>query len=119
MQASIDANDEKMKKIYYEFTDMKSEMTDIKTYLKHVLVQNQNSSPDHMDSLKDQDINYEVPDNKKAPPLEGRNPKKMVACGLSNMRSSHQNSMNSSSIHNSSKHFYGHQELLQPHKICV
>ena len=76
MQASIDANDEKMKKIDYEFTDMKSEMTDIKTYLKHVLVQNQNSSPDHMDSLKDQDINYEVPDNKKAPPLEGRNPKK-------------------------------------------
>ena len=81
MQASIDANDEKMKKIDYEFTDMKSEMTDIKTYLKHVLVQNQNSSPDHMDSLKDQDHTTMVLANKKDPPLDGGHYTKLVACG--------------------------------------
>ena len=48
-----------------------------------------------------QDPTTVVPDNRRALTLEGEKSTKMVACGLSNTRSAHQNSINSSSIHNS------------------
>ena len=54
-----------------------------------------------MDSPKAQDNATVVPANKKASPFECGHYTKMVACGLSNMISDHQNSMKSSSGHNS------------------
>ena len=98
-----------------------SKLGNLMEMIKNIMDKNQNSnySPDNMDSPKAQDSTTVVPANKKALPLEGGNSTKMVICRLSNMRSAHQNSMNSSSIRNSRRHFYGHQELIQPHKICV
>ena len=55
------------------------------------------SSQDKTDSPKEQDPTTVVLANKKAPPLEGGNLTKNMACGLSNMRPAHKNSMNSSS----------------------
>ena len=49
-----------------------------------------------MDSPKDQNPTNVEPANKKSPPLEGGNSKKMVTYGISNMRLAHQNYMNSS-----------------------
>ena len=60
---------EKAEKIYSEFTGMKSEITDIKTMIKHVIVHNQNSSPENMDLPKTQYPTTLVPANKKAPAL--------------------------------------------------
>ena len=48
MQYLPDANDEKMRKIESEFTDMKSKIADIKTMFKQIMVHNQNSSLDKM-----------------------------------------------------------------------
>ena len=66
--------------------------------IKNIMDQNKYSNLflDNMDSLKDQDPTASVPSTKKSPPLEGENSTKMVACVLSNMMLSHQNSMNSS-----------------------
>ena len=55
------------------------------------------SSPDNKDKPKSQDTTTVVPANKRARPPEGGHSKKLVACGLSNMRPAHQNSMKSSS----------------------
>ena len=52
-----------------------------------------------MYSPKDQDPTTVVPVNKKDPRLEDNHSKQLVACGLSNMISVHQNSMNYSSRH--------------------
>ena len=75
IQALIDGKnqdyDEKMKK--YE-----SDLDNIKKLLKQVLIQNQNSSPDKMDSPKAQDPTTLVLDNNKASPLEGVHSTKVV-----------------------------------------
>ena len=60
-------------------------------------------SPDKKYSPKAQDPTTVVPANKKSTPLEGGNSTKMVACGLSNIRSYQQHYMKSSSIHNSNE----------------
>ena len=52
---------------------MKSDMTEIKTLLIQFLVQNQNFSPENMDSPKAQYPTNMVPDNKKTKTLEGGN----------------------------------------------
>ena len=52
MKAFIDANYDKIRKIYSDFTTMKSEITNIKTMFKHMMVHNQEHSPGNMDSLK-------------------------------------------------------------------
>ena len=99
MQATIDANmqdsDEKMKK-------QDSKIDNITKLIKNMMdrIQIYNSSPDKIDSPKYQDRTTAVPDNKKAPPFEGGNYTKRVEFGLSNIRSDHQNYMNSSSRHN-------------------
>ena len=54
-------------------------------------------SPYQKDSPKAQDTTTVVPANRRAPPLDGGHSTKMVACGLSNMISAHQNYMSSSS----------------------
>ena len=54
-----------------------------------------------MDSQKSQDLTTEVPDNNNSLQLEDGNSTKLVACGISNMISDHQNYINSSSMHNS------------------
>ena len=76
-----------MKKIYSDFIK-------IKTIITHMMAQKQNSLPGNMDSLKAQDPDTVVPNNKKAPLLGGGNSMKLVVCGLSKMRQSHQNYMN-------------------------
>ena len=57
MQDLINFNDKKMKKRYSEFTKMKSDITKTKTMFKHMMVQNQHSSPGNKDSPKYQDPN--------------------------------------------------------------
>ena len=57
--------------------------------------------PEKMDSLKAQYNTTVLLANKKAPQLEGGHYTKMMACGLSNMKKSHQNDINSSSKYNS------------------
>ena len=52
-------------------------MDEIKALLKQVLVQNDTSSPDNMDSPKAQDPTTMVPAIKKAPQLEGRHSTKI------------------------------------------
>ena len=95
IQASIDdnnqASDEKMNKYY-------SALDEIRTLIKQVTVHYQNSLPNNMDSPKSQYHNTVVLGNSKASLLGGGNSKKLVACGLSNMISYHQNSINSLSI---------------------
>ena len=59
-------------------------------------------SPYKKDSPKNKDPTTLVPANKRDPSLEGGHSKKMVTCGLSNIGSSQQNSMNYSSMQNSS-----------------
>ena len=73
MQDLINFNDKKMKKRYSEFTNMKSDITKTKTMFKHMMVQNQHSSPVNMDSPKYQDPDTVVSTNKKYSPLEGGN----------------------------------------------
>ena len=55
--------------------------------------QNYNSLPGNMYSKKSQDSSTVVRANKKDPTLEGGNYIKLVAFGLSNMQSDHQNHM--------------------------
>ena len=85
-------SDEKTKKLTEDLTSMIASMMD---HIKESI-----SSPNKKDSPNSQDPTTVVPANKKAPPLEVGHSTKMVACGISKMRSSHQNYMNSSSIHN-------------------
>ena len=97
MQAEIESNRkdsyEKNKNLTEDLTEIIVSTTDqIKIY---------KSSPENKDSPKDQDTKTVVLDNNKAPPLEGGHSRKMVAYGVSNMISSHQNSMKSSSRQNS------------------
>ena len=80
-----------MKKIDSESTSMRSNMNKME----------QNSSPDNMNSPKAQDPYTAVLDNNKAHHWKVDIKLKLVACGLSNMRSAHQKSLNSSSRHNS------------------
>ena len=54
-------------------------------------------SPYKKDSPKNKDPTTLVPANKRDPSLEGGHSKKMVTCGLSNMKSANQNYMNYSS----------------------
>ena len=63
-------------------------------------IQISDSSPDKMYSSKIQDPTNEVLSKKKARPFENRNSTKKVSYGLSNMRSDHQNSLDSSSRQN-------------------
>ena len=60
-----------------------SDLDEIKTLLKQVIFNNQNSLPENMYSIKAQYNTTVVPDNKKAQPLEGGNSTKIVACGIS------------------------------------
>ena len=53
------------------------DLDEIKTFLKKVLVQNQTSLQDNMDSRKVQDTEIVVPANKNAPPLEDSHSKKI------------------------------------------
>ena len=86
-------SDEKMKSLIVDLTAMITSMMDQITFSK--------SSPDKKDAPKDQYPTTVVTANKKSPPLEGVCYTKLVACGLSNMRSANQNYINSSSIQNS------------------
>ena len=61
-------------------------MMDQTKYSKFSLDQKDTSNPPEPTTV--------VPVNRRAPPLDGGNYEKMVACGISNMRSAHQNSMN-------------------------
>ena len=54
------------------------------------------SSPDRKDSSKEQNPTNVVPTNKRVTTLEGVHSTKIVACGLSSMRSSDKDSMESS-----------------------
>ena len=85
-----------------EYTKMRSDMNNIKKILTQMMSQKQNSSPDKIDSPMSKDTTTEALANKKATPLEGgHSTKKMVACGLKNMKSTHKKYMNSSSRQNS------------------
>ena len=70
----IDSNkqdtDDKMRKKYYEFIKIKSEVTKIMTIIKEMMFQNHHSSSDKMQSPKAQYNNTVVPSNRKAPPSE-------------------------------------------------
>ena len=76
-------------------------MNEINTILNQIMSNKNNYSPENMDLPKAQDLSTAVSDNSKDPPLKGGSSKKMGACGISNMISAHQNSMNSSSRKNS------------------
>ena len=65
-----------------------SDFDEIKTLLKQVIFNNQNSLPENMYSRKAQYNTTVVPDNKKAQPLEGGNSTKIVACGISTRQNS-------------------------------
>ena len=88
-------------------TDMKSDMTKIDFYMNKIkkiltqmMNQKHNSSPEKKYSPKPQDPTTVVPDRKKALPLNGGNFTELVACGISNMRSSQKNYINSSTRQN-------------------
>ena len=81
--------DEKTKNTTEDLTSMITSMVD--------QIKISKSSPEKRDSSKYQDTTTMLLDNNRAPPLEGVHLQKMVACGLSNMKSAHQNSMKSSS----------------------
>ena len=59
MKYYIDTNKKytvyKLKKWYYELTDINSEVTKTREILKHIMVQNQHYSPDKMDPPNSQD----------------------------------------------------------------
>ena len=97
VQATIESNrqdsDEKMKKLT---EDLKGRITSM---MDKIAIPE--SSPDHKDSPKVQYPTTVVPANRRDPPFDGGHSTKFVTCGLSNMRSAHQHSMNSSSKHNS------------------
>ena len=90
MKATIEPNrkysDEKTKNITEDLTAIITSMMDKIKISKY--------SPEQKDSPKAQNPTTVVPANKRDPPLEYGNYKKMVACGLSNMRSAHKNYMN-------------------------
>ena len=71
-----------------------SDMNEINTMFIHMMNHKHNSSSDNKDSQKVQFTNTVVPDNNKYTPLEGGHSTKSAACGLLNMISTHQNSMN-------------------------
>ena len=75
------------------------------------MFQNQHYSPENMDSLKAQDNNTVVPANNKSPLLEGGHSIKMVPCRLSNMISSHQDSINYLLKHNSKEILLWHLRI--------
>ena len=79
LKEDCDGIKKKLNKYDFEFYD-------VKALLNKVIGQNKTSSPENMDSTKHQLPNDTVPDNKKAPILEFGNDKKLVACGISNMR---------------------------------
>ena len=91
MQATIEVNKqycgEKMKKLTEDLTAIITSIMDQINISK--------SSLDHKDSPKPKDPTNLFPNNRRAPSLEGGHYTKLVACGLSNMISSHQSSMNS------------------------
>ena len=60
-------------KLASEFTEMKSDITDIKTTFKQIIAQKHHSSPGNMDSPKAQDTETLFLYTNKAPPLEGGN----------------------------------------------
>ena len=97
MQATIDSTrqdyDEKMNKIAEEPTEIIVSMMDQIKISKPSLVNKYSPKSQHPTTL--------VLAKKRSPPLEGGHSTKLMACGLSNMRSDHQNYMNYSSIHNS------------------
>ena len=62
------------------------EFQDVKALLDKVIGHNKTSLTENMDSTKSQLPTSAAPDNKKAPPLECRNSKKLVVFGISNMR---------------------------------
>ena len=85
MKYSLDANEDKMMKIGFkstemksEFIKMKSEFIKMKTVFKQMMVHNHYYSPDNMDSPKAQDPDTVVLANKKAPQLEGGSYKKNI-----------------------------------------
>ena len=82
-----------MKKITEELTDFFASIMDQIKFFK--------SSPDKKVSPKAQDPTTAVPANKNSPPLKHIYSEKLVASVISNMRSAHQNDMNSSSRQNS------------------
>ena len=58
-------------KIYYEFTKLKSDITEIKKTFTQIMDHKCNSLPENMDSPKAQDHDTRVLTNKKDTPLEG------------------------------------------------
>ena len=61
------------KKKYYEFTEMKSDINEIKKIFTHMMGQKQHYSPGKMDAPKAQDTDTVEPTNEKSPRLEGGN----------------------------------------------
>ena len=88
IESSRQDSDKKAKNLTEDLIEMIASMMDQIKILK--------SSPDKKDSPKAQDPNTVVPDNNKSPPLEGGHYKRMVACGLSNIKSAQQKYINSS-----------------------
>ena len=88
VQDLINTKNKKMKKRY----------SDIKTMFKQMLDQKHHSSQNNMDSPKTYNLYTIVTDNKRDAQFEGEHYIKLVVCGISNMISAHQNSMNFSPI---------------------
>ena len=85
IQTPVDTNNkvtDELKKKNYELKNKlnkhDSYFDDIKTLLKQILVHNQNSLSENMDSTKPQDSTTVVPDIKKFPSLEGEHLQKLV-----------------------------------------
>ena len=99
IRAIIDAN---MKESDEKMNIYDSKIDNLMALMENMMdqIQISNFSPGKIASPKSQDTNTVVHGNKKAPTLEGGFSTKMVAYGISNTRSTHQNSMNSSSRHN-------------------
>ena len=88
LKKCFDSLKKKMNKHYFESANIDS-------LINKVPGHNKTSSPDNMDSPQAQYLTNVVPANKKATSLGGGHYTKLVACGISNMRSAHQNYMNS------------------------
>ena len=67
---AVEETKKTLKKYESEFTKINTEFTNIKTTISQLLVQNQHSSLDKVDSLKSQYQDTVVQANKKSPPLE-------------------------------------------------
>ena len=73
MQDLIDDKNEKINKRDSDFTEMKSDITNIKKILTHMIAQKHNYLPGNMESPKAHDTDTVVTTKNKDPPFEGGN----------------------------------------------